>query len=187
MGWLVGTAAGCVLAAVTGEPVAGVLGESIGSPFGIAIAIAVALLTTCWWWRASRFAREQVRVGVPDVIAAVAVLVVAVALLGGVAGEERLATSDSAGLILLLLPGLLALAAAIAAARLFPPLARLAAGRGRLPPGWRPPGSVARPARWWRRLPSSRWRFRWRCSPRATARHLRGASASRPPSGSRST
>jgi hypothetical protein len=132
-GWLAGTIAGSVLAAAAGEPVAGVLGESIGSPFGVATACAVALLTTALVAASVSVPGRAGGVSVPDVIAVGAVLVVGAALLGGVAGEERLATSDGAGFVLLLLPGLLALAAAIAAARIFPLLARLTANRGRLP------------------------------------------------------
>ena len=46
--------------------------------------------------------------------------------LGGAADESRLAEGEAAGLVLLLLPGLIAFAAAVAAARLFGPLVRLA-------------------------------------------------------------
>ena len=131
-GWLAGTVTGSILAALAGAPVGGVFRESVGSPLGLAVAVAVALLTTLLVVASVSLRGRSGAVGLPDVIAGGAVLAVAVALLGGVASEQRLATSEGAGLVLLLLPGLLALAAAIASARLLPPLARLVAGRGRL-------------------------------------------------------
>ena len=133
VGWAIGSAAGAVLAAAAGEPTPQVLGQSILSPTGIAIGLLVVLLTTGLLVLAVSVHGRRGGVAALDLLAIAAVLVVAVALLGGVTDEKRLATSDSAGLVLLLLPGLLALAAAIASARLLPPLARVVAGRGRLP------------------------------------------------------
>jgi hypothetical protein len=133
IGWLAGSLAGAVLAGIADEPVGAVLRESVLSPPGLAAAVGAVAMTTALVTAAVSVGGREGRIGVPDAVAATAVLVVAVALLGGVADESRLATSDAAGLVLLLLPGLLAIAAAIAAARLFPPLARVAARRGRLP------------------------------------------------------
>ncbi len=133
VGWVVGSAAGAVLAAVAGGPVPPVLGQSIFSAAGIGVVLLVVLLTAGLLALAVSVHGRRGGVGALDLLAAAAVLVVAVALLGGVTDEQRLATSDAAGLVLLLLPGLLALAAAISSARLVPPLVRAVAGRGRLP------------------------------------------------------
>ena len=71
-------------------------------------------------------ARDESRFGLLDLAAVGSIALVVAALLGGAADQSRLASSQNAGLVLLLLPGLIAFAAAVAAARLFGPLVRLA-------------------------------------------------------------
>jgi hypothetical protein len=71
-------------------------------------------------------ARAGNRFGPLDVAALGALAVVVASLAGGAADESRLAEGEGAGLVLLVLPGLIAFAAAVAAARLFGPLVRLA-------------------------------------------------------------
>jgi hypothetical protein len=73
--------------------------------------------------------RADRRFGAIDAAAAAAVAIVLAALLGGAADESRLASGQGAGLLLLLLPGLISFAAAVAAARVFGPLVRLAGRR----------------------------------------------------------
>ncbi len=127
VGWLVGVLAGGVVASRAGAPVGSVLRESVFSGAGIAIALGVVLLATAVIAiTTSVSARPEARIGPIDVAALVALLVVAAALAGGAADTSRLAESQGAGLVLLLLPGLIAFAAAVAAARLFGPLVRLA-------------------------------------------------------------
>jgi hypothetical protein len=132
LGWTVGVAAGSALVAIAGEPVGGVLGHSIGAPLGIAAAAAAVVVTTGLVAAAVAVPDRPRGVGPGDLAAAVAVVLAAGLLLGGAADRERLATSDAAGLALLVLPGAIALAVAIASARALPPLARAVAWHGGL-------------------------------------------------------
>lgn len=131
-GWVLGSAAGALAARLAGTPTVPVLLQSTVSPTGLAIAVVVTLVVTVLIALAmSLLPREGVRLGVPEVAGAAAMLVIGVTLLSGAVDEERLADADSSALLLLLLPGLVALVAAIAVARLFPPIARLIADRSR--------------------------------------------------------
>ncbi len=133
VGWVVGVLVGGVVADRAGAPVAAVLRESAFSPGGIALAAGVVLLaTTVIVISTSVQSKPGARIGPIDVAAVVALLVVAAALAGGAADSSRVAEDQGAGLVLLLLPGLIAFAAAVVAARLFGPLVRLA---GRLSRG----------------------------------------------------
>jgi hypothetical protein len=131
-GWLLGVAVAGVAARLAGAPAPGVLRESVLSPEGLGIALATALAAaTLVWLTVSLRPRDGTRFGIVDFVAVAAVLVTAVALVGGVADEDRLARGDSSALLLLLLPGLVAVAAAIVVARFFPLLARSWSNRGR--------------------------------------------------------
>ncbi len=125
VGWVVGAFVGATAAWLAGAPVTDVLRESVLSPVGLTIAattaVAAALLV---WLTVSLPTREGARLAMLDLVAVAALLVTGVALLGGVADEEQLARGEGSALLLLLLPGLLAVAAAIAVARIFPALAR---------------------------------------------------------------
>ena len=68
--------------------------------------------------------REGARLQGVDLVAIAALLVAAVALASGAADEDRLARGQGPALLLLLLPGLLAIVAAIGVARVFPAIAR---------------------------------------------------------------
>jgi hypothetical protein len=132
VGWLVGVGVAALAAALAGAPVSGVLHESVLSPEGLGIAIVAALVAAALvWLTVSLRPREGTGFGFVDLVAVAAVLVTAVALAGGVASEDRLASGDSSALLLLLLPGLVAVAAAIVVARTFPVLARWWSDRGR--------------------------------------------------------
>lgn len=127
-GWVLGGAAAGVAARLAGTPVGAVLVESVASREGIVLAGAVALVTTGVLAVAvSLRPRERARVGVLELVGLLALAVVGIALLGGGVDEDRLAAGEGSAMLLLLLPGLLALVAAIAAARLFRPVARAAA------------------------------------------------------------
>ncbi len=133
-GWVVGSAVGVAVARLAAAPAVPVLEHSVASPAGLALALAVLLVTTGLIAVAvSLPSRDGARLGVPEFVGFAALLVVAVALLGGAADEDRLARGEGTALLLLLLPGLVALVAAIAVARLFPPLARFVADRWRGP------------------------------------------------------
>ena len=134
-GWLAGLAAGAAAAGAAGAPVVDVLRESMLSPPALALACGVAVAAALViFFAVSLRPRPGRRVGLLDAAAVGAVAVVAAALLGGAADSERLARDEGAGLVLLLLPGLIAFAAAVAAARVFGPLVRLAgrAASGRI-------------------------------------------------------
>ena len=126
-GWLVGLAVGALAAGRAGAPVGAVLRESILSPAGLGLAACVVLLATIVVAVAtSTRAREDGRFGALDAAALAALAVVIAALVGGAADQSRLDEGQGAGLVLLLLPGLIAFSAAVGAARLFGPLVRVA-------------------------------------------------------------
>ena len=132
LGWIAGIALSGIVAKLAGAPVAGVLRESVLSPLGLGVAVATAVgAAVLVWVTVSLPRREGARVGVLDLVAAGTLLVVGVALIGGAADEDQLARGDGTALLLLLLPGLIAIAAALIVARVFPALARLAADRAR--------------------------------------------------------
>jgi len=125
LGWIVGVAIGGVVAASAGAPAVDVLRESVLSPLGLGLALTTAVIAAVLVWiTVSLPARDGARVGPLDVVAFAALLVVAVSLAGGAADEEQLARGEGTALLLLLLPGLIAIAAALVVARVFPTLAR---------------------------------------------------------------
>lgn len=136
LGWIAGVVVAGIVAGLSGAPVGDVLRESVVSPTGLGLAVATALLAAALVWiTVSLPSREGARVGVLDVVAGAALLVIAVALLGGAADEDQLARGEGTALLLLVLPGLIAIAAGLLVVRIFPALARFGAnrGRGRLP------------------------------------------------------
>lgn len=131
LGWIAGIAVAGIAAELAGAPVFDVLGESVLSPLGLGVAVVAAVVAAFLVFvTVSLPQREGARVGALDLVAASAVLVVAVALAGGAADEEQLARGEGTALLLLLLPGLVAIAAALVVVRIFPALARLRADRG---------------------------------------------------------
>ena len=125
LGWALGIAVAAVAAGLAGAPAGDVLRESVLSTVGLGLAglmgLAAALLV---WLTVTLPTREGARLEAVDLVAVAALLVTGVALVGGVADEERLARGEGSAVLLLLLPGLVAVAAAIAVARVFPVLAR---------------------------------------------------------------
>ena len=129
-GWVIGLVGGAIAASIAGAPVGTVLRESVLSPAGLGLVAAVAVIASLVISVAvSIGTRADRRFGAIDAAAAAAVAIVLAALLGGAADESRLASGQGAGLLLLLLPGLISFAAAVAAARAFGPLVRLAGRR----------------------------------------------------------
>ena len=123
LGWLVGSAAATAIAGRSGEPVAALLSHSVLSGRGLVIALAVAATAALVVTLA--LAIEPVRLGglalsPLDVAALGAVLAVVVALARGAANANELLAANGTGLVLLLLPALVAFAAAVAVARLLP-------------------------------------------------------------------
>jgi hypothetical protein len=133
VGWLLGSAAGALAAGFSGAPAGDVLRESVLSPTGLALALGAAFATGGLVVLAvSMRVRRGVRFGALEGIAAAALLVLGIALLGGAVDDEQLARAESSALLVLVLPGLVAVVAAIAVARLFPVLARAVAERSRV-------------------------------------------------------
>ena len=127
VGWLLGLGVAVVVAERAGAPVRAILRESVLSSTGLAVAAGVIVLaTTVIAVSTSVSAKAGRRLGPLDVAAVVALAVVVASLAGGAADTSRLAEDQASGLVLLLLPGLIAFSAAVAAARLFGPLVRMA-------------------------------------------------------------
>ena len=130
LGWIAGIGVGALVAALAGAPVRAVLLESVLSPFGLVLAVAAAAVAALLVWvTVSLPTREGARFGALDIALSLVGVAVAVALVAGAADEEQLARGDGSALLLLLMPGLVAIAAALAVARVFPVLARLRADR----------------------------------------------------------
>jgi hypothetical protein len=132
-GWVAGCAAGAAAASLAGAPSLAVLRESSLAPGGFALAAGLALVSAALIAVVVALPEREARMGLAELAAAVALVVVAVALLGGAADEDRLANGQGSAALLLLVPGLVAFAAAVLAARLLPPVAGLAARAKRLP------------------------------------------------------
>ena len=131
IGWALGSVAGAVAAAAAGAPVGPVLRESVLSPagllFGLCVAVVSAVVIAV---TVSLEARRRSRLG-PLELAALAAIVAALAILAsGSVDAGELAAGGAAPVVLLLLPGLVAFAAAVGASRLLPAVGRVIARRG---------------------------------------------------------
>jgi FtsX-like permease family len=132
VGWIVGGAAGGVAAAASGAPVGDVLRESVLSPGGLLLGLATAVVAAAVIAvTVSLEPGRSRRVGALDLAAIVALLAALGILLSGAVDGDELAEGGAAAATLLVLPGLVAFAVAVAAARLLPVVGRLAARRGR--------------------------------------------------------
>jgi hypothetical protein len=138
LGWVVGTLAAAVLAQATDTPVWPLLRRTTLSATGIGLAALLAGLGALILFATMRSGRVLVRgrgLSLLDAVAGAAILAVAVALAVGQTDPETLARDRGTGIVILLVPGLLIVAAAILAARLTGPAFRLAE---RLAPRARP-------------------------------------------------
>jgi hypothetical protein len=136
-GWLAGAGVAAALARATSSPAGSILGHTVFSGGGAALAASLAggsalLLLLC-----SSSVRPLRLGGLSlsplDVAALGALAAVALALTRGEADARALATEDG-GPFLLLLPGLVAFVAAVAAARVLAPTLRLLERLGRRHP-----------------------------------------------------
>jgi hypothetical protein len=137
-GWAVGALAVVALAEATDSPVRAVLERTVLSATGVALVAGLAVLAALILFATMRAEPVFVRgrgLSVVDVVAGAALLAVVVALAAGQTDPETLARDRSTGVTLLLVPGLLLVAAAVLAARLARPALRLAE---RLAPRTRP-------------------------------------------------
>ena len=131
LGWVIGSAAGAVAARLAGAPVGAVLRESVLSPGGLLLGLAVALLAALVIAvTVSLEIRGRARIGPLEIAATVAVVAVLAVLASGSVDAGELASGGVAPAVLLLLPGLVAFAAAVVASRFLPGAGRLFARRG---------------------------------------------------------
>ncbi|HEY1317879.1 MAG TPA: FtsX-like permease family protein [Gaiella sp.] len=131
VGWIVGIVAGGIAAAASGAPVGAVLAESLLSPTGLLLGLAVAVVAACVIAIAVSVGGDaDRRVSAVDVAAVVASVAAIGILASGSVDPDELASGGTAAVSLLVLPGLVAFAAAVAAARLLPALGRTLARGG---------------------------------------------------------
>lgn len=137
VGWAVGTAVGAIVADRAGIPAGGVLAHSaldvggIALAAGLAIAAALVVLLTL---RAATARLGGVAITPLDVAAGAAIVVVVLALARGAADTTSLADERGTGVLLLLLPALIAFAAAVIVARALAPALRWLERAGRSGP-----------------------------------------------------
>jgi hypothetical protein len=128
VGWAVGAAAAAVVGSRAGEPVGSLLAHSVLSGGGIAAGLLLALTAAVVLVATLAVRPVSVRglsVTPLDVAALGAVAAVAVALARGAADAGSLLSGNGTGVVLLLLPVLVAFAAAVLVARVLPPALRL--------------------------------------------------------------
>ena len=127
VGWAVGAAAAAVVASWAGEPVGSLLTHSVLSGGGIAAGLLLAVAALVVLVATLSVRPVSVRgfsVTPLDVAALGAVAAVAVALARGSADAGALLAGNGTGVVLLLLPVLVAFAAAVLVARILPPALR---------------------------------------------------------------
>ncbi|HET6684500.1 MAG TPA: ABC transporter permease [Gaiella sp.] len=131
VGWIVGIVAGGIVAAASGAPVGAILEESVLSPVGLLLGLGVAVAAACVIAIAVSVGGEsERRISAVDVAAVIAALATVGILASGSVDTNDLASGGTAAVTLLVLPGLVAFAAAVAAARLLPALGRTLARGG---------------------------------------------------------
>ena len=128
VGWVLGAAGTLVLAELTDTPAGALVSRSVASPRAAALLLAVAGTGTLVLYLAARVQAIPIgarTISVADVAGAGALAAVLVAYAAGADDARSLASSDGTGFVLLLLPVLIALAAAVALGRLLLPALRL--------------------------------------------------------------
>ena len=128
VGWVLGAAAALALAEATGTPAGALVSRSVASSAGAAFALAIAAAGIVVFYLGSRARPIPIggtELSVADVAGAGALVAVLVAFAVGGVDAESLASSRGTGLVLLLLPGLIAFAAAVVLARLLQPVLRV--------------------------------------------------------------
>jgi len=127
LGWLGGACVAVAVASWTDTPAGALVSRSIFSRSGIGLAVLLAAAATLVFYLGSRarpVAIGGASISVADVAAVGAIVAVLVALAVGGTDAESLASSSGTGVVLMLLPGLLALIAAVVIARILHPLLR---------------------------------------------------------------
>ena len=123
IGWAVGTGAVALVAHGLDEPVGALLGHSVLSPTGIVAALAIILAGTAVMWLASSVRPMHVgglSFSALDVAGIGASLAIVVAIARGAVDADALLRQRGTGVVLLLLPALMAIVAAALVAHLLP-------------------------------------------------------------------
>jgi hypothetical protein len=121
LGWILGAAATLVLAEATDTPVRALFAHSVASPRAATLLLAVAGAGMLVLYLGARVRTIPIggrTISVADVAGVGALAAVLVAYATGADDARSLASSGGTGVVLLLLPGLIALAAAVGLARL---------------------------------------------------------------------
>jgi FtsX-like permease family len=130
-GWALGIGAGAIVAAASGAPVADVLRQSLLSPTGLLLGLGVAILAAgVIALTVSLDGGDKRRLSALDVAAVLAALAAIGVVASGAVDPGQLASGGAPAATLLVLPGLVVFAAAVAAARLLPALGRVLARHG---------------------------------------------------------
>jgi hypothetical protein len=127
LGWFLGGVAAAALAEATDAPVGAVVSRSVASATAVTFMLAVAAVGTLVLYLGSRARSVAIggaTISVVDVAGAGALVALLVAFAIGGADAESLATSRGTGVMLLLLPGLITLVAAVVLARVLQPVLR---------------------------------------------------------------
>src|SRR5205823_14086832 len=128
LGWGIGSGLGALIAGNAGAPVGGVLAHSVVSGAGVWSALALAAAAAVVLLLALHAPVVQVSrftVSPLDLAAVGALAAIALALARGSADANELADEGGTGVLLFLLPALIAFVAAVLAVRLLGPVVRL--------------------------------------------------------------
>jgi hypothetical protein len=128
LGWIAGSAVSAAIAGRSGEPVGELLRHSVLSGQGVTIALGLAATATLVLAGALTIRPlplGRVAVSPLDMAALGAALAVVVALARGSADASELVSTKGTGIVLLLLPALVGVVTAVAAARVLPFALRL--------------------------------------------------------------
>ena len=137
LGGVVGIGLSAALAGRAGSAVGAVLGHSVLSSTGILVGLGLVLVATLLITAVLRAPSARiggVRVTIADVAAVGALVAIVIGVTRGPASTSTLASGGGTGLFLLLLPGLVALVAAVVGARLLAPVLRAGERAGRRGP-----------------------------------------------------
>jgi hypothetical protein len=136
LGWALGALAALALSHATGSPAGAVVSRSVASVTAVELMLGVAVVAVLVLYLGSRVRAVAIgglTISIADVAAAGALVAVLVAFAVGGADAKSLASSEGTGIVLVLLPGLIALVAAVVIARVLQPVLRAceraAAGR----------------------------------------------------------
>jgi hypothetical protein len=127
LGWLLGAVGALVLARAADTPAGAVLSRSALSGSALGLVLLQAAAATLVFYLGSRARAVTVggaSISVADVAAAGALVAVLVAFAVGGTDAESLGSSSGTGIVLMLLPGLIAIVAAVVIARILHPLLR---------------------------------------------------------------